>query len=798
MRIGFQRLSIVILILVSVAMMMMAGCDKGKLKTNNPPSIQITSYEGSDSLSSSIPQQSFQARIFWNAMDTDGVVKGFAFRVLDLNGNPIATPGYEFIDETGEYTPDEVKAISPKYGWVLHYKPGADQSVPLDSVSAKKTIWTTQKYAVINFPASDSLGNPIPKISKFELICIDNRNAVSNVAVKYFNATSAKPDITLSTSKGNPNGGVVGTGLKLNFGIIDTDPFLTDQATHYEFAIYDSNLTTHEVRLRTPNWISTAGLAKINEFALYKTNHVPATPGNLLIPDFNSSGVQITQTIIKARGYDLAGIVSDIKTIRFAVKEGFRPQTLLYHQRILALGDNHYIDYLDDSTPEVLPSVYTTSGYHYATPFFKDRQGRFTAVYSQNLKVTLRWGWHGEYGTTSSAGVPSTTDNPYDRKQDNVLDSLDTNYYSEVIGFDLRLDNEQYNFPPLIPQRIHTDPDGKKWLRVYVTDPIAQVLVLTNLGQGKHVFEVRAIDLQDEYDRTPAVFTFYLIPPVSAMNRHDVLIVDDDPSNNTFCPDAFVDSLYNMYVSPSLSHYSISSSQLDRESIPAWNESIVVSADIRQRKLAYSDLQNYKLVIFHTDGGYLSSELDKENDGLSLYLRYGGNMVISGGQNLQPINQVFVQKNLDMLTRYFGLERSLTAITALQSGNNFGIPGGKPWFIKGVSLINPPYSDVNVELTNPIYHQIATLLHGLAPVSYITGKSPSAAYMFGFGCKNYGTASYTPTQAQYEAITGKPVGIKNFTSNNKCYLFTFPLAHMNATDTQNLFTKIFADIYGAK
>jgi hypothetical protein len=263
---------------------------------------------------------------------------------------------------------------------------------------------------------------------------MDNRNAVSNIAVRYFNATSAKPIVTLSTTKGNPNGGVVGIGLKLSFGINDFDPFLTSVATHYEFALYKRNITTGEFTPSGPDttWISTANEPKINEYKLVKYNAAnPTRP--YLVPDFDASGTQVTETVVYAKAFDLAGIKSDVKALKFAVKEGFRPQTMIYHQRVLALGDNHFIDYLDDSTPEVLPYVYTSTGAHYATSFFKDTLGRYSAVYSPNLKVTLRWGWHGEYGTTSSAGVVTTTDNPFDRKQDNVLDSLNTNYYSEVV-----------------------------------------------------------------------------------------------------------------------------------------------------------------------------------------------------------------------------------------------------------------------------------------------------------------------------------------------------------------------------
>ncbi len=37
-------------------------------------------------------------------------------------------------------------------GWVIHYMTGADQNIPLDDPQARRSIWTSQKYAVISFP----------------------------------------------------------------------------------------------------------------------------------------------------------------------------------------------------------------------------------------------------------------------------------------------------------------------------------------------------------------------------------------------------------------------------------------------------------------------------------------------------------------------------------------------------------------------------------------------------------------------------------------------------------------------
>ncbi len=85
--------------------------------------------------------------------------------------------------------------------------PGADQNIPLDNPQARRSIWTSQKYAVINFPAADAQGNPIVKFSKFEVVAIDNRGAItSEPAWRDFRTRSDRPKCTASTTKGNPNG----------------------------------------------------------------------------------------------------------------------------------------------------------------------------------------------------------------------------------------------------------------------------------------------------------------------------------------------------------------------------------------------------------------------------------------------------------------------------------------------------------------------------------------------------------------------------------------------------------------
>ena len=546
-----KLLFIIVMIISSV--LLISGCGKsGNRFANQPPTIQITSFEGWDTTYVSAGYDTtliycFQQRIYWHATDPDGVITGYAFRILDENNNPIPTPGYEYLDLTGELTPDNLLALGT--GWVIHYMTGADQNIPLDDPRARRSIWSSQKYAVINFPSADSLGNPTVKYNRFEVVAIDNRGAITpHPAWRNFNTQSDRPKCMISTTKGNPNGKDVGSGLKLSFTMSDTDPFITAVPYKYEFKIMKVNDQGVVIQGTETDWFSTTSednrTNKINEYLLTKYTNPP------LSYDYDSTGVSLNQkTKIISRVTDLAGVISnpeDASMMVFSVRPGFRPHSFIYPTKTYALTNHHFEDYGDDSTEEikVIPRTITEGVTRYAIPLFKDFEGKYTAVYSSNIKLWIRWGWWGEYGETRGDIVTyGDTINikamPYNKKVDVVLDSHSgQNYFSEVTAFDLRLDGLPYNYPPYPFSRYGvTDQNGKQWLRLPVNSPLAQTVVLTS-GQlpmppatepGEHKFEMRVVDLQDEYDPTPVNFTFYLHRYIEPANRQGVLVIDDDP-----------------------------------------------------------------------------------------------------------------------------------------------------------------------------------------------------------------------------------------------------------------------------
>jgi len=171
------------------------------------------------------------------------------------------------------------------------------------------------------------------------------------------------------------------------------------------------------------------------------------------------------------------------------------------------------------------------------------------------------------------------------------------NYFSEITAFHLRFDNQPYNFPPYA-ESIVTDNEGLRWLRIPVNSPLGQTVVL-NSGQlplpngtepGEHTFQVKVEDLQGETDPTPASFKFYLHNYIEPANRDGILIIDDDTNHPSYSPDAIVAAKYESM----LSDYNGTKTYIKRSTLATPGNTI---PDARDRHLAFSDLQKYKLVV---------------------------------------------------------------------------------------------------------------------------------------------------------------------------------------------------------
>lgn len=784
-----------VLILTMLSMLAITGCGKsGSRFDNENPIIRITSYEGYDGSETYSSQDTltFQQRIYWHANDPDGVIKGYAFRILDNQNNPVPTPGYPYIDEDGTITPTNVQNLLGN-GWAIHYLPGADQSVALDDPQAKRTIWTSQKFAIVNFPSADDNGDPLPSQHKFEVIAIDNRGGITPIpAYRQFNTSSLRPNCTVVTTKGNPNGSAVGSGLKLFFSMKETNPFLADTPWYYEFKIQKLNPDPDDptVVLSETEWFRTDGAnnPKLNEYLLTRDT----TPA--LTYDFDGSGTQTSRTRVVGRAYNLSGVISDVTSLPsnllFAVKPGFKPKAEIYDPKIHALGDNHYLDYTyeDQKTPaEVMPFTVTNGKVKYAIPMFKDLNNRNTAVNSQNFKIWLRWGWLGEYGIVQQNGNILYPGTPYDKKVDTVLDASlpatsSANYFSEITHFDLRYNDAPYNFPPYADY-IHTDGDGTRWLRIPTNSVLGQGIVMANLPSGHHKFTVRVVDLQN-VPSDPLSYEFDLIDPIPAANRDGILVIDQDSHNLTSSPEPYVTDLYN-YI---LSGYS---GTIDFINLPVASQAGNTYQDRRDRRLAYSDLTRYKLVIYHSDRPGENGDLFKDCDGLVLYLQNGGNLLISGAENLASGTiGAMVGNNQQTLIAALGINYSADAVLA--AGTNLNT---NPFFQKAIGQAG--FGDINLKYgtgDDASFNAIVNLRQGLGPVSYFNPAQITAEPIFIYGCKPTTSSATPPTQEQYDTFSQRIVGVRNINNQGRTYTLGFPLSYMRQADAMAFMNQVFTEV----
>jgi hypothetical protein len=763
------RNSLILITALFIIVFVFTACGrKGDPNTNVPPTIAITSYEGTDTLSTEAVL--FQQKIYWEAHDTDGVVEKYAFRVVksdnfypyeDENGNPIGTPGYYVVNEDG---------------WVYHYQSGADESIPL-ALSTERTIWTDQVYAVINFPANVD-GDSAHVTSVFEVKCKDNTgDECLTPARRYYTAESNTPTCTVGSTRGDINTQTVGTGMVLSFKILDEDPFIDIEADHFEFKLEKRNLIGEilsEADGGYPDeWWSTIDESNIHEYLITLDND----GGNRAALKINTflSGAPQDSTYLIAKVVDIAGIVSDPTTISFVVKEGFYPSSLIYSgiaqegneniNDIYALGENHFATYIDEALGQLLPSVMTTDGAHYATPFWIDKNGDYVALHSNDLKVYLSWGYNGEYMGNS----------PGRKKISVVFDERTANqYFSEIKYFDLRLDGEAYHYAPLPASQYNIeDPEtGKTWLRVPISHAISQETILTGLNSGTHKFEVRAVDLQDIGDATPTFFIFKIINSIPLQDKEGILVLDDSPNNPLFSPEAHVDSLYS--TAYFLAGYEGTVDALDRAELKTtvWVSGLHWSKDV----FSPTDLQQFKTVIYFADSPNEPNKFAMEYDVLNIYLRNGGNLIFSGGKNIAvEVQRDCVNFGLPVLNRYFGIEEDEDAVNFIKKGVTEANYLNLRYFI-GATADNGFTQDVDLQL--PSFNTLFD--DALGPVSYFDENmlDPSTEVIYRFKCRPVGDNAEEPSNYEYNMFNGQPVGLKKVTGNSKCYIFGFPLAYM--------------------
>ena len=770
----------------------------GDYKSNKKPTISITSWEGAENQAAldTLETLVFQQRIYWNTNDNDGTVTGIAYRILDENGDPISTPGNSVIDEMGDLEPVVLDDGQQVTGWVVHYRQGADENIPLTSENAKKTIWSQRQYAVVNFPANED-GQPIEAISTFEVICIDNAGDVSNIARKSFKTTSDTPNCILSTSRGNPNGKQVGTGLYITFSMSypseALDPIPGADFYEYKMAKYyydedaDSTDTPVMVEGSETEWFITDN----REILLTKDTN-PA-----LSADFDGTETDANQetfTRVTAHAYNYAGVKSNESIIDFAVKEGFHPKTLIYSQKTYGMGDNHYKDYVSSDDLENYPYILKDGPIPiiYATSFFTDAEGRHVAVNSTNFKFFAKWGFSGQYGNapTSSTGAFDYTDNPYDTELGRVRNEADDkDYFSEIVAFDIRFDDEPFDFYALSqdPNNTVTHEDGSQWLRVPKNSvwSISKGLELGNLDSGMHKLEISAVDLQYEYDPTPAVFEFELKDYIPVEEREIIVVVDG--SRYAFGNElpTYTDSIYAEALA-------------DYANVEFWERAEIVSGlglNPEQYCISYPDLVNVKTLIYREESTETTENFIYDHDAIKLFLNNGGNLILSSPK-LQGLNNTLTKDGKNLFRKFFGINNTASAVVNLTS------PIQTP-FIIGASPTDDAAAFGNLpefEIFIGPHYPTLIAVQGLIDVSffaedYAVPEDNETKIIYRSVAKEIQAGvPFTPqTQEAFDRFNDVPLAVGKITPQNKCLVTGFPISFMKMEGIKQLFDEVLND-----
>ncbi len=560
-----------------------------------------------------------------------------------------------------------------------------------------------------------------------------------------------------------------GQGLKIRFEEDAEDIFLQGlKADSFNYRLNIISEDTAEV-ISSTDWYNTLESYDIREIVLNQNTDPPLlvnNPGQL---------TQIEAYMIS----NYTGIDNGPVARHFRVLDSFQPEALIYTRNTNLLGENHFTTFRHPGIEQEIPYNNTPGGRQYALPFFIDSAGDLAALYSEDLEIYFSWGWKGQYvNNDPGSGLINEVHDRY----------TGIHYHSEIVAFDLRLNGNPFphsfydNHPEYPDSFIHSDADGSQWLRIPVNDYVPANPPVTSeyLNPGTNNLQIRVIDNQMVISEVKTM-NFHLQQRVPAGQKSGIIVVDNEDFP---AMDDYIDNFYEEI----LENYTGVKERLDRRWIKdnLWDNHLHQGRNV----IAPTDLESFRLIIWHCDDplnvGANATNFHEDFDTLNLYMRGGGNILLSAGQNLKNIHQEAYSQPFDnfLLERYFGIPTiAFDAIRRLSSNystNYFFIGADRH---PDTTLLLPDLDLYTGNNAFPLIQQFGAM----GPVAYfdlglITDPQVTPIY----------TMRTTPEGIEF---AGEPVALRRESASNKTYLFGFPLSFMEVDQVRDMMDIIIADVF---
>jgi hypothetical protein len=600
-----------------------------------------------------------------------------------------------------------------------------------------------------------------------------------------------------STTACNIDGKTCGTGVTFTLNEKLNDIFVEGiYANHFMYRL--NTINAIDSTIVTPGqWHSTLDLPEIRKVYLNSETTPP------LIPNEPDELTQLETYIVTRDGFEDS---DNPARLNFTVQDGFSPEAMIYAgidengttgynlNNTFLLGDNHYeLEFpIIYSYSNNIHSSHQDDEIHFSAPFWPDLEGNMTALNSDNLKLYIHLGWHGEY----------KQDRPANKKYNMVLDgSTDMPYFAKILYSDIKFDGEPPNW----------DIDGafiyEGWLRIPVDETQELLYEIDDLASGSHTITHRVVDSQMVADETPLTFSFEIVEPTPPAEKDGILIIDDEYAPTS--DDDFIEQFYNAI----LEDYSGNVAQIDYEELGNTLYQLqLFFLHGHENLIPPSMIDPYKLIIFHSDHPDLNTQthFSREYQVLKIYLENGGNLFYSRGANSkleQDNNYTFFA---NFMNNNFGCLGDGAEYNYIEYGGVIGDFMNMQFF-KKANTISGSYPTIELQYPSEVNSIInisdVNPAMGLGPVTFFTNLPYDVEPIYSFGCvvPEAGTSfpewdteddgDPIPSEAQHDYYEGKCVGLKKITSSNKCYSIGFPLSYMVETESHNLMSQIIDEVF---